>query len=132
MTSRAAVSAVDVVGADDDASPAPATLATPIPTTTGPMVRTTTIRPRRMTTIRRTRMTHPPADPHHDVDVAGAAAPIPHRMTNSHPTIHRTRSSKFASHAIETRRTLADRRDWKPRSSAAAKVEKPGAAGRRS
>ena len=132
MTSRAAVSAVDVVGADDDASPAPATLVTPIPTTTRPMVRTTTIRPRRMTMIRRTRMTRPPADPHHDVAGAGAGDRIPHRMTNSHPTIHQTPLSKFVSHAIETRRTLADRRDWKLRSSAAARVEKPGAAGRRS
>ena len=111
MTSRAAVSAVDVVGADDDVNPAPATLATPIPTTTRPMVRTTTIRPRRMTMIRRTRMTRPPAGPPHDVAGAGAGARIPHRMMNSHPTIHRTLSSKFVSHAIETPRTLADRRD---------------------
>ena len=123
VTSRAALSAVDVVGADDDARPAPATLVTP--TTTRPMVRTTTIR----TQMRTTR---PPADPHRGAGGAAAAVRIPHRMTNSHPTIHRTLSSKFVSHAIETRRTLADRRDWKPRSSADAKVEKPGAAGRRS
>ena len=126
VMSRAAGSAVDVVGADDDASPVPAT--------TTPMVKTTTIQLTRTTMIQpmRTRTTRPAADPHPADADAGDAAPIPHRTTNSRPTILRILSSKFVSHAIETPRTLADRRDWKPRSSADAKVGKPAVGERRS
>ena len=126
VMSRAAGSAVDVVGADDDASPVPAT--------TTPMVKTTTIQLTRTTRIQpmRTRTTRPAADPHPADADAGDAAPIPHRTTNSRPTILRILSSKFVSHAIETPRTLADRRDWKPRSSADAKVGKPAVGERRS